>query len=125
MKSLMFLDGIPTVALVLIIIAAVLLVVAIIFFIIVKTKKKGKQPRIKLNDEFITNLLSLLGEKENVSDVKVDNGRLKITVNDLDKANLEGIKEIATSGVFVTGTTIKTLFRLDSATIKKELDSRL
>ena len=67
----------------------------------------------------------LLGDKDNIKDVNVDNGRLKITVDNLELVNLEGIKEIATSGVFVTGNIIKTLFRLDSITIKKEIESRL
>jgi len=110
---------------ILIAVAIVVLTTIVILIVVFNKKNKGKQPRIKLNDEFITNLLSLLGEKDNITEVNVDNGRLKITVNDLDKANLEGIKEIATSGVFVTGTTIKTLFRLDSQTIKKEIDARL
>ena len=73
----------------------------------------------------INNLLSLLGEKDNINQINVDNGRLKITVNDLDKVNLEGIKAVATSGVFVTGNIIKTLFRLDSETIQKALNARL
>ena len=122
----MILAGISDYIWVIILVAAIsfaILVGLIIFFSL--KNKKGKQPRIKLNDEFITNLINLLGEKDNIGDVNVDNGRLKITVNDLDKANLEGIKQIATSGVFVTGSTIKTLFRLDSLTIKKEIEARL
>ena len=106
-------------------IAVIVLAILVILIVVFSKRNKTKQPRIKLNDEFITNLISLLGEKENINEINVDNGRLKITVSDLDKANREGIKAIATSGVFVTGSTIKTLFRLDSATIKKEIDARL
>jgi len=106
-------------------VAVIVLAIIVVLIVVFSKKNKGKQPRIKLNDEFISNLISLLGEKDNINEVNVDNGRLKITVSDLDKANLEGIKAIATSGVFVTGSTIKTLFRLDSATIKKEIDARL
>ena len=93
--------------------------------VIVLLKKNKKGSRITINDEFINNLISLLGEKDNIADVQVDNGRLKIGVSDLDKVNLEGIKAIATSGVFVTGNIIKTLFRLDSKTIKEEIDMKL
>ena len=101
-----------------------LLLIALIIFLIIKNKSKGGK-RITVNDEFITNLITLLGETKNIKETNVDNGRLKITVDNLDLVNLEGIKEIATSGVFVTGNIIKTLFRLDSQTIKKEMDSRL
>ena len=100
-------------------------VVLIIAFLLIFFAKKGSKKGPKIDDEFINNLLSLLGEKDNINQINVDNGRLKITVNDLDKVNLEGIKAVAASGVFVTGNIIKTLFRLDSETIQKALNARL
>ncbi len=60
-----------------------------------------------------------------INDVTVDNGRLKFNVVDLDKVDLNGIKAIATSGVFVTGNIIKTLFKLDSQVIKQALEKNL
>lgn len=102
-----------------------LLVLAIIFIIIVSKKRKGKPKHIKVDDEFINNLLELLGTKDNIEEVSVDNGRLKFKVADLEPVNLEGIKSIATSGVFVTGNIIKTLFKLDSQTIKKAIEKYL
>ena len=119
-----FNTGLPLPALIAIICCAVVLLIAIVL-VIVLLKKNKKGSRITINDEFINNLISLLGEKDNITDVQVDNGRLKIGVSDLDKVNLEGIKAIATSGVFVTGNIIKTLFRLDSKTIKEEIDMKL
>ena len=80
---------------------------------------------IKVDEEFINNLIHLLGEKDNINDVTVDNGRLKFNVVDLDKVDLNGIKAIATSGVFVTGNIIKTLFKLDSQVIKQALEKNL
>lgn len=102
-----------------------LLVLAIIFIIIVSKKRKGKPKHIKVDDEFINNLLELLGTKDNIEEVSVDNGRLKFKVADLEPVNLEEIKSIATSGVFVTGNIIKTLFKLDSQTIKKAIEKYL
>ena len=43
-----------------------LLVLAIIFIIIVSKKRKGKPKHIKVDDEFINNLLELLGTKDNI-----------------------------------------------------------
>ena len=107
--------------------ALVLIAVGIVVAIVLKInkKKKSNKPKIKVDDEFITNLIELYGGSSNIVDVVVDNGRLNITISDLDKANLNGIKEIATNGVFVTGSTIKTLFRLDSELIKKAILNRL
>ncbi len=123
MTNLTFLNFFTDNPWIFIIIGAVLIVIVVLFLLIFLKKKDKKG--LKIDDEFISNLLSLLGEAENIIDVNVDNGRLKISVNDLDKVNLEGIKAVATSGVFVTGNIIKTLFRLDSETIKKALDARL
>lgn len=99
----------------------VLLVALIVLLIFLLKLRKPKEKHIKVDDEFTNNLLQLLGSKENIEEVTVDNGRLKIKVKDLDLVNLNGIKEIATSGVFVTGNVIKTLFKLDSQTIKNAL----
>lgn len=97
-----------------------------ILAIILLVKKKNKKPKhIKVDEEFINNLIHLLGEKDNINDVTVDNGRLKFNVVDLDKVDLNGIKAIATSGVFVTGNIIKTLFKLDSQVIKQALEKNL
>ena len=99
---------------------AVLIVTTLLFF-------KGLKSEIHDMDynEFINNLIDLLGGIKNIEDVKVDNGRLKLAVLDLEKVNLNGIKEIATSGVFVTGNNIKTLFKLDSQLIKSRIEKMI
>lgn len=103
------------------------IVIGIITLVVILSLRKGKnKPKhIKVDDEFIDNLLNLLGGKDNIEDVTVDNGRLKFKVINLDPVDLNGIKAIATSGVFVTGNIIKTLFKLDSQIIKKALDARI
>ena len=106
-------------------VAGILVLILIIILIILLKAKKPKQKRIKVDDEFINNLIDLLGGIKNIEDVKVDNGRLKLAVLDLEKVNLNGIKEIATSGVFVTGNNIKTLFKLDSQLIKSRIEKMI
>jgi phosphotransferase system IIB component len=88
-------------------------------------KRRNKTPKIKIDEEFINNIITLYGDKNNISNVSTDNGRLKIEVKDLDIVKLNELKEISTNGVFVTGNTIKTLFRHDSDLIKRELEKRL
>lgn len=88
-------------------------------------KRRNKAPKIKIDEEFINNIITLYGDKNNISNVSTDNGRLKIEVKDLDIVKLNELKEISTNGVFVTGNTIKTLFRHDSDLIKRELEKRL
>ena len=108
---------------VLIIVVSIVVLVRLVLLIVLLSKKKKK--RIVVDEEFINNLISLLGDTSNILETNVDNGRLKIQVKNLDLVNFEKIKEIAESGVFITGNTIKTLFKLDSFEIKKALDERL
>ena len=108
---------------ILIIVVSLVVLVGLILLIVLLSKKKKK--KIVVDEEFINNLIDLLGNTDNILETNVDNGRLKIQVKNLDLVNFEKIKEIAESGVFITGNTIKTLFKLDSFEIKKALDERL
>ena len=103
----------------LIVVLVIALAVALVFIL------KNKKPKIKVDEAFIDKLLDLFGGSGNISSVKVDNGRLKIEVKDLEPVKLDGLKEVSEAGVFVTGNIIKILFKLDSLTIKKYLDKRI
>ena len=70
-------------------------------------------------------LLLSLGGKDNINKVDVLNGRLKIDLKDTSKAIFDKLKEMAQAGVFVTGNTIKILFKYDSKIIKDNLDNIL
>ena len=111
----------------LLLIIGIVLIALIIFLItfIVLKKKKNKKPRIVIDEAFISSLIDLYGGATNINEVNVENGRLKIAVNDLDIVNLNGIKGIAESGAVVTGNIIKTLYKQDSLTIKKALDKKI
>lgn len=116
----MFLMSKETIAMIIAAALALLTVLIIVFFLYFR-KPKG----VKIDEEFINNLLNILGGNNNIKEVSVDNGRLKFLVDDLDKVNLNSLKEVSTSGVFVTGNVIKTLFKLDSQTIKKAIEERI
>ncbi len=79
--------------------------------------RKKKNPKIKIDAQFISNLLKDLGTKENIVTAKNINGRVQIEVKDLEKVNLVELKKISTAGVFITNQTIKLLFSYDSKSI--------
>ena len=97
-------------------------VLLLVFFGIAFFVLKKKSTKTVINEPFIDSLILNLGGKENIVTTEVLEGRLKITVNDLELVKLEEIKGLAESGVFVTGNTIKVLFKESSELIKKELD---
>ena len=95
----------------------------LVIFLITKKKKGKKEP--KIDDVFMDFIILNYGGIENITNVEVENSRLKITVDDLNKDNLDNLKTQAESGIFVTGNTIKTLYSLSSLKIQKALEGRL
>lgn len=115
----MFLTNLP---LIIGIIASIVLV-ALVLVIILIVGKKNK--RIKIDSNFIDNLFNILGGKNNVLEVLVDNARLKFKVDNLELVDLNALKGISNQGVFVTGDYIKTLFKFDSKDIMKAMRERM
>jgi phosphotransferase system IIB component len=101
----------------------VLVLAGAIIGIVLVLKKKPK--RIKVDEEFVNNIFLLLGGKENINEITVDNARLKFNIKDIDIVDLNGLKAISNQGVFITGNNIKTLFKYDSETIKKAMKERM
>jgi phosphotransferase system IIB component len=102
-----------------VIIVPVVLVLSLVVFLILKNKKGNK--KIKIDAEFINNLVDILGGKENVLSVTNENGRIKFELEDLELAKLEDLKALSNSGVFVTNNTVKTLFPHDAKTISNAI----
>lgn len=98
-------------------IALIVLLAIILIFFLTKDKKK----KIKVNKEFIDSLVLALGGASNLTSVGVENSRLRLSVKDLNLVDLNKIKEFSDKGVFVTGNTIKTLFKYESERIAYEL----
>lgn len=102
--------------------AVVVLILLIVLVKVIKTVKKHKKPKLKIDENYIAELINLFGGKTNIDSIDVDGNKLKVEAKDLELVNLEGIKEKANSGVFVVNNTIKTLFMYDSETLRKELN---
>ncbi len=105
-----------------IILVAVLIVAGIIVTIVLKMKNKG---HVRVDEEFITNIISYLGNKENIKEVSVDNARLKVAVNDVEAVDTKMLHTLSEKGVFISGNNVKLLFKYDSMLIKKEILKRL
>lgn len=98
------------------------IVVGIVVTIILKKKNNG---HVRVDDLFIENIITYLGNKDNIEDVLVDNARLKVCVKDVDKIDGEKLHTLSEKGVFISGNNVKLLFKYDSQLIKKEILKRL
>ena len=101
-----------------------LLLLALIIFVLVLNIKKPKT-KIKIDEEFFNKLIEIYGGIDNINDVETENSRLKISVNNIDLVNLDGVKELADGGVFVTGNSVKTLYRVSCELIKDTLKEKM
>lgn len=105
------------------IIGVVIALVILAGFIVVFLAKQ-KKSKILVNDSFISALTTYLGSKNNILKVEVEQGRIKITVTDLNLVDLEKLKTLTDKGIFVTGNVIKALFKDDANLIKEALEKR-
>lgn len=93
-----------------------LIIIAIIVTVITRKKRKNR-----IDEEYVNSLINNLGGKSNISKIDVDGKKLKVSVNDLSIVNLEAIKQLAQSGVFISGNNIKALYKYDADDLKKGL----
>lgn len=96
----------------------VVLLLAILIVFIIKARHQ-KHPHVKVNEEFINELVLALGQRKNIVSVSTVNGRIHFNVEDLELVDLDTLKKLSTAGVFITNTTIKMLFTYDSELICK------
>lgn len=111
----------------LVIIIAASVLVALLLIIILclcLKKKKPKIKKIKIDEEFINTLYLGLGGKENIKDIIVDNGRLKFNITNLKLLDKESLDKVSQSGVFITGSFVKILFKYDAKDIKNALERK-
>ena len=110
-----------------IVLATILIIGAILYFTCgLRSKRDNKKvsEHVNVDEAFMSVLLEGLGSLTNIESVSIDNGRIKFIIKDLDNINAEQLKEISTSGVFITGSNVKLLFKYDSNTILEELIKR-
>lgn len=110
-----------------IILGAIILISLVLYFSCgLRSKRDGNKvvERVVVDEAFILELLKGLGELSNITNVCIDNGRLKFKVLDLELVNGEVLKGLSTSGVFITGNNVKLLFKYDSKVILSLLVER-
>ncbi len=107
-------------------IAGIILILILLVLIIVLAKRhKPKDKKLKIDESFINNILSILGTTKNIITCEVVNARLKFDVKDLDIVNFEELKKLSNKGVFITNNTIKVLFKYNSEDIKNKIKKLL
>lgn len=97
-----------------------ILILAVVLILVFVLRKK-KHPRVKVNQEFICEIIDALGSRKNILNASTINGRIHFEVENLELLNQAKLKELSTTGVFITNQSVKMLFSYDSELICKEV----
>jgi len=104
----------------------VILILALILFLTCgfRFKRKNFGNKVVIDESYINMLIEALGGFDNINGVSLDNGRVKFIINDLDKIVDDKLKELSSSGVFVSGNNLKMLFRYESVNVVNSLKAK-
>ena len=107
------------------IVVATIILIGLILFLTCglrsKREKDLKKDHVVVDEVFMNTLVEGIGQLANIQCISIDNGRLKFKVSDLDLVKADLLKELSASGVFITGSNVKLLFKYDSKVILNEL----
>jgi phosphotransferase system IIB component len=94
------------------------IIVAVGFYFIYFYKPKSKVKG--LTDEEIRAIINLFGGVENIKEVKKDGSRFSYSLVSVEKCDLEGIKGLGATGIFVSGSTVKLIFPFDADVVMEK-----
>lgn len=100
------------------VILCVLIIVAGVYFIYFY-KPKVKTP--PLSDQEVNLIISLFGGKDNIKEISNSGSRFRFVLNDVEKCNLDGIKDLGCTGIFVSGNQVKLIFPFDAEKLNEKL----
>lgn len=91
------------------------LVLIIILLAVIKATKKDAE--LDFNK-----LVEMLGGKDNIISTESNMSRFKVTLNDVSKANKEGIQKLGAKGIVEIDNQLKIILGPDSKQLKKYID---
>ena len=95
------------------------LIIGIILVIILLAVLKANKKDANLD---FNKLVELLGGKENIISTETNLSRFKVTLNDVSKANKEGIQKLGAKGIVEIDNQLKIILGPESKLLKKYID---
>ncbi len=95
------------------------LIIAVVLIIILLALIKATKKDAELD---FNKLVELLGGKENIIATETNLSRFKVTLNDVSKANKEGIQKLGAKGIVEIDNQLKIILGPESKQLKKYID---
>lgn len=80
---------------------------------------------IDVDNDMLNNLITALGGKNNISSVDVSMSRAKFVLNDIDDVNVQAIKDIGATGIFISGDSLQAIFGENAKSVINHLKEQL
>lgn len=71
---------------------------------------KPKTKTAELNSDEVATIMNLFGGRDNIENITKSGSRYKFDVKKVEECNLEGMKDLGCTGIFVSGTQVKLIF---------------
>lgn len=78
-----------------------------------------------IDDERVNFLVDVLGGIDNINAIDVRTSRVKFNLNDVEAIDLEGLKELGTSGIFISGNSLQAIFGEQALLIVEKIKTNL
>ena len=95
------------------------IIIALVLLIILLAVIKATRKDAELD---FNKLVEMLGGKDNIISTESNMSRFKVTLNDVSKANKEGIQKLGAKGIVEIDNQLKIILGPDSKQLKKYID---
>ncbi len=84
------------------------LIIAVAFYFIFFYKPKTKE--LEVSQETLDTVILLFGGMDNITNVSKEGTRFTFSLKKVEACNMEGIKKLGATGVFISGSNVKLIF---------------
>ena len=106
-------------------ILVVILFIGFVLFFTFKQSKPKKRVIQPIEDEKIIAFISCYGGLDNIESAELDGKRLKIKIKDIDKVDIEKLKTLGATGIFITGQTVKMVLPYDMEKLVNKINENI
>ncbi|QWC00471.1 hypothetical protein KHQ88_02560 [Mycoplasmatota bacterium] len=106
-----------------------LLIVFVLLFVLYLVIRLQKQPSKKVEkpveDEKIDEFIKCYGGIKNIKQASIDGRRLKVSLVNVDNADLEQFKSLGATGIFISGNNIKMVLPYDMNKLVNKINENI
>lgn len=102
-----------------VILCVLIVLVGLYFIFLYKPKIKTQE----LNEEEILAIMNLFGSMGNIDNISKNGSRFKFTLKKVEECNIEGLKDLGCTGIFISGSQVKLIFPFDADILLEKINS--